>query len=100
WKQELRLPAFAAGDAFGTSVALNDDGTIALVGAPHRAVGGHPSAGVADVYRKIGAAWFPVKLLSLPVPHNNDTFGFSVSLNGSGKTERVGEPRRVIVERP
>jgi len=87
-------PGAAAGDRFGFSVALNGDGTQALVGTPGRTVDGGSNAGAAVVYSLSGNTWSFTKQLDLgasaqggswcPVSDLSDCgdeLGFSVSMN-------------------
>ena len=56
WTQRQELTAFhpAAGDNFGSSVALSGDGTAALVGADNKTVGGNVWVGAAYAFTGSG----------------------------------------------
>ncbi len=76
WKQTAELTASdgAAGDAFGSSVAI-DGGTI-VIGAPNRAEGG------AYVFTNTTGSWKQVAEVYDPSQKANDQFGFSVAISG------------------
>jgi hypothetical protein len=80
WGMQARLgdPADAAGDSFGSSVAICGD--AAVVGAPQTVVGGI-SSGCAYLYRRTGAVWNMIKQM---VPDDGVAgmkFGASVSMS-------------------
>ena len=72
---------------FGQSVALSENGTIALIGGP-----GEQNVGAAWVFTNPGSGWTQsAKLL----PNNETglgTFGWSVALSGDGTTALIGGP--------
>ena len=77
--------------AFGSAVALDEDGSTALIGAPHR--GSKP--GVAWVYtRSSESTWNPEEAVALsgPTETGQQDFGFSVALSADGKHALVGAP--------
>ena len=92
WIQQYKLFASdgAAHDFFGSAVALNADGSTALVGAigysPH-----HPSQGTAYVFTRAGVAWSQQTTNSLTAydAAAADWLGSSVSLSGDGNTALV-----------
>ncbi|HMV86208.1 MAG TPA: putative Ig domain-containing protein, partial [Blastocatellia bacterium] len=90
WAIQTKLLAFdgAAGDAFGTSVALSGD--TALVGAPDGPgpVGGNQ--GVAYVFTRNGTAWTQQRKLFANDGQNDVKFGTAVALDGD--TALVGAP--------
>lgn len=73
----LNNPAPAAGDAFGSSVAIS--GTRVVVGAESDDPGGVNGAGAAYVFDAITGAL--VASLNSPPPAVNDDFGFSVAIS-------------------
>ena len=78
----------AAGDLFGTSVAI--DGDTAIVGAPLAAVGADPDQGCAYVFVRGGATWTQQATLTLAAGAAHDQFGWSVAV--SGDRALVGAP--------
>jgi hypothetical protein len=97
WQQEAYLKAdnAGAGDAFGTSVAL--DGALLVIGAageassdPNRGDDNtSPGSGAAYVFAH-DAAWSQIAYLKSPDPVANDAFGTSVAL--SAGVLAVGAP--------
>lgn len=79
WSEKAMLTAAsgAAGDNFGTSVAI-DAGTI-IVGAPNT---GATDAGAAYVFTGSEAAWTEQASLTAATPVVNDHFGISVAIDG------------------
>lgn len=76
-------------DVFGLSVALNADGTTALVGAPSDEDPNGGNSGAAYVYEKANGEWGETKI-SASDGEIGDSFGFSVELNADGSTVLVG----------
>jgi hypothetical protein len=79
-------------DAFGTSVALSDDGTTALVGAPTVYSSG---AGVAYIFHVSSqGSWtstpVPTATLTNHAGSTGDLFGGEVALSGDGTTALIG----------
>ena len=72
----------AAGDKFGSSVALNQDGTIMAVGAP-------TGQGYVSVYQKVSGVW---TLMGSDINGEaaDDNSGYSVSLSADGYTLAIG----------
>jgi len=87
WTQQVKLTAAdaAAGDNFGTSVALSGD--TAVVGAYGDDDGGTDS-GSAYVFVRSGGVWTQQAKLTAADPAADDYFGYSVAL--SGDTAVVG----------
>lgn len=81
WQQVVKLRAadMAAGDSFGTSVALV--GATAVVGAWGDDDAGSFS-GSAYVFREIGGVWTQIAKLSASDAAFGDWFGYSVALDG------------------
>ena len=84
-------------------MALSDDGTTLVVGAPgedssasgidgNQADNGLDSAGAAYVYARSGATWQFQTYLKAQNTHAIDVFGTSVALSGDGTTLAVGAP--------
>ena len=78
------LPAFLY---YGQAVALNDDGTTAVVGA----AGTNQNTGTVVVYRNDGTAWDNGSQLSSALG-SNSYFGYSVDVSDDGNSVVVGTP--------
>ena len=70
----------AAGDSFGTSVALDRDKLV--VGAYLKIIGSNAAQGAAYVFVFNGTAWSQQQELNALDGAANDGFGYSVSVNG------------------
>lgn len=79
WAQQAKLvpPGLAAGDVFGTSIALDGDRIVA--GAPQHDPNGLSSAGAAWVFERAGGAWSLAAKLAPLDPAANDRFGNALS---------------------
>jgi len=99
---ELGLGACAAAkDTLGSSVALNTDGTTALVGAPTRSLNGQQLAGAAEVFTNSNGTWSAPTELSLGTrAAAKDELGYSVALSGAGATALIGVPARTVNGNP
>jgi len=88
WSQQAHLTASdgAAGDRFGTSVALSGD--TALVGVLGHTVGVNAGQGSAYVFTRSGSTWNLQQKLTASDGAADDWFGSSVAL--SGDTALVG----------
>jgi hypothetical protein len=78
-----------AGDNFGFSVALSDDGNTLAIGSP-LAAGGKVQAGEVTVYR-YGSNW-RLRGSAMQGFASGDSFGYSVSLSSDGSKLAVGAP--------
>jgi hypothetical protein len=76
----LRLPNPSAFDLFGASVAI--EGNLLAVGAPGRDPGGVNAAGEVHLFRRIGGAWTPWRILTAPLPADAERFGDTVAIDG------------------
>jgi hypothetical protein len=85
-EQLLTASNGATNNIFGFSVALNNTGDIALVGA-YRANSDH---GAAYVFSRNGAVWSQQQVLSDTTTAGSDNFGFSVALNSAGDVALIG----------
>jgi hypothetical protein len=93
-QQELTAPDGSPRDLFGSSVALNSDGNIALVGAP----GKNTSQGAAYVFterdrtwsEQYGNTWTEQQELTASDGAPADQLGYSLALNGDGHIALVG----------
>ena len=93
-----------AGDSFGDGVALNEDGTVMVVGAPaEQSANGSQddnsrSNGAVYVYTNNGTSWSqhsyikPSTLVPAGSPYPRQDFGDSVSINDDGTTIAVATP--------
>ena len=103
WRQEVYVKASnaAAGDEFGTSVALSADGATLAVGAMSEAsaangIGGDqvddsaPGAGAVYLFTRPSAAWRQAAYLKSSRPRAHDGFGGSVALSAHGVFVAVG----------
>lgn len=91
WSQQAKLLASdgATGDLLGSSVSINRDGTVAIVGSIGDYVRG-VSGGSAFIFVRNGAVWSEqTKLIPSDVAAA-DQFGFACSIDDSGKTALVG----------
>jgi len=88
WVQQARLLAAdgAAGDAFGTSVAI--DGNTIVVGAANDDVGASVDQGSAYIFVRSGTTWTQQAKLTANDGVAVDVFGVSVAV--SGETAVVG----------
>ena len=88
WTQQAQLTATggAAGDIFGSSVAISGD--TALVGAWLDDVGGSNNQGSASIFTRSGTTWTQQAQLTATGGAANDQFGYAVAL--SGDTALVG----------
>jgi hypothetical protein len=89
WSQEAKLTASdgAAGDLFGSAVALSADGNTAVVGA----YGKSSSKGAAYVFVRSGSMWSQQQQLTAGSAAG-DQFGSAVAVSGDGKVALVGAP--------
>lgn len=103
WSQEAYVKGSntEAGDYFGYSLALSDDGNTLAAGARLEAsnatgVGGDQmsnlaaGAGAAYVFARTGGAWSQQAYVKASNPEADDQFGWSVALSGNGDTMAVG----------
>jgi IPT/TIG domain/FG-GAP repeat len=79
-----------AGEEFGYSVALSEDGSSALIGAPHD----RSAHGSAWLFERSGASWsgMPVRFEGGSLETGKAWFGSSVSLSGDASSALVGAP--------
>jgi len=99
WTQQAYVKASNAdaGDQFGWSVALSDDGNVMAVGAPTesskaRGVNGDQSdnsaanAGAVYMFNRAGSAWSQTSYLKGEQTDPGDLFGFCVDFSSDGNT--------------
>ena len=87
--------------AFGTAVAISNDGNTLVVGAPYEssdAIGvngdqtdtSDPAAGAAYVFIRVGNSWQQHAYLKESNTDASDFFGWSVAISGDGNTIAIG----------
>lgn len=74
------------GDAFGSQVAVSDDGSRIVIGASGRSV----SVGQLFVYVRSGASWTREQALSRAGGGSGDALGDAVAISGDGSTIIAG----------
>ncbi len=75
---------------FGYSVAVDDDGTRIVVGAPYKTVSGSNNNGIVYVYVKSGTSWI-LEATITQTPLNSSTyFGWSVDIDATGTRIAIG----------
>lgn len=79
-----------AGDESATSISINDNGTVMVVGVP-RSDALETNAGNARVYEWNGTAWIQ-KGADIDATGAGDLFGQSVDINATGDVIIVGAP--------
>jgi hypothetical protein len=97
WAQEAYIKASNtdADDEFGYALALNGDGSVLAVSAPHesssaRGIDGNEDddsvagAGAVYVFRRTGAAWAQEAYVKASNPGIDDAFGAALDLDGVG----------------
>jgi hypothetical protein len=90
WSAQATKNAAAAGDKFGKSVAISDDGTTLAVGAPYN---DSTATNTGAVYIFTGTNFADTQ--ATPIASNKeleDHFGHSVALSQTGDTLIVGAP--------
>ena len=92
WAEEAKLVALdrAAGDWFGTSVALSSDGSRTIVGAYLDDTAAGTQAGSARVFVRNGIAWAEEAMLVASDGAEKDGFGVSVALSAAGDRAIIG----------
>jgi hypothetical protein len=100
----LKASNTAAGDMFGSSIAVSSDGRVLAVGAPKedsssRGPNGNQSnndandSGAVYVYERTGSLWKQTAYLKSSNASADDLFGKSLALSGDGMTLAVSAPR-------
>lgn len=89
-----------AGDKFGHSLELSQDGNILIVGSPNKNIGSgvniYTGAGMAHLFSIQSDIWTPLTQISGNGALNQDGFGHSVSLSKDGYTVVVGATGRDV----
>jgi hypothetical protein len=91
WRQEAKLssPNPHFDDRFGTSVAIDARGEIAVIGAPRDDSGG-VDFGAAHVFTRNGDAWQWTDGLNPHIPGLDKAFGSAVAISPDGRQLVVG----------
>ncbi len=84
WALEARVGAPAGARRFGSDLALSDDATTLVVGAPRSPAGGLEAAGTATVFVSEGGVWELQATLAPPTPATGSRFGRSVAVSATG----------------
>ncbi|WP_444916651.1 histidine kinase [Microbulbifer sp. JMSA003] len=104
WYQSAYLKASNTDedDAFGTSISLNNDGSLLAVGAQESSAGvgfyadstdnSASRAGAAYMYSMVDGQWIESTYLKANNTDERDYFGTSIALSGDGDTLVVGAP--------
>jgi hypothetical protein len=92
WYDVYRRPVKPVYYATPGEAALDETGTLAMVGSPGRANGEAKGAGAAYLYGDDGKAWTQVAELRATDAAAHDAFGWGVALAGDGRTAVVGAP--------
>lgn len=90
WRQRAELSGTVPYGAFGASVALAQQGRIALAGAPSE----QSNTGAAYVFSRIGATWSSGTKLTALDATRGEYFGLSIALDAQGRTSLIGAPGR------
>ncbi len=93
-EKKLVASDHAAGDAFGTAVAMSGDGTKVIVGAIGKQVGGNPQQGAAYIYS--GTNYVTEQRLSESDGLIGDAFGNAVAISADGTRVIVGVSIKTI----
>ncbi|MBN8613603.1 MAG: hypothetical protein J0L92_23610 [Deltaproteobacteria bacterium] len=93
WGLERSLSASdaAGGDTFGTSVAINADGTVLAVGAPGDNAGATDNGSVR-IFRRTGADWTEDAAPAISGAQAGERLGTAVAISGDGVRLAVGAP--------
>jgi hypothetical protein len=94
WSQSAKLAANDGdgGDSFGSSVAVSDDGTTAVIGAYDDEDPNGDGAGSAYVFEDSDGSWSQQAKLTAEDGEEDDWFGQSVTVSADASTAIVGAP--------
>lgn len=92
WREQTKLVPSdgAAGDEFGSSIGIADDGTTAVVGAARDERAEGDATGSAYVFERADGVWRQQAKLTPSDEAVGGGFGGSVGVTGDGKTAVVG----------
>lgn len=97
----LTEPTPAAGDEYGYggscdgNVALSDNGSVAVVGAPFATVGSSSGEGRVYFYQYLNNQWKEVQAVSDPGNAGGDRFGSCIVLSADGTSALIGSDAAV-----
>ncbi len=95
--QELMADDGAAEDFFGLSVATSSDGSVIIIGASNKTVGGKVGQGAAYVFTKSGSTWAQTQELTEGASGTaNDYFGCSVAASSDGSILVAGALNKTV----
>ena len=91
WSQEAKIQATAktAGDEFGYTVSLSDNGNTALVTAPFEDTQ-YADTGCAYIFTRSGTTWSQQALIQSDDNAAYGSFGYASAISGDGDTAIVG----------
>jgi hypothetical protein len=92
WVQTAKITGSdaAINDRFGSSVAINSSGNIAVIGAFNDDINGLSDVGSAYIFTGRGSNWVEVAKITGNNSTSEDFFGHSVAINSSGNIILVG----------
>ena len=92
WTQQIKLTPDdgETDDQFGSSVAISNDGTTAIIGAVGDATPNAQLMGSAYVFETIEGSWIQRAKLTADDGDTGDSFGMSVSVSDDGSTAIIG----------
>lgn len=98
WTQQTKLLASdkAANDAFGTSVALSSDGTIALISAQFESDSGTMYNGAVYIFTYAGSVWTQQTKFLANDKADYNALGDAIALSSDGNTAIVGASSKSI----
>lgn len=95
WQSQQKLIASsgAAGDGFGTALALSNNGNTAVITAPfHACATGVSGCGAAYVFSRFGSQWSENQILTASDANANNRFGAGVAISDNADVILVGAP--------
>jgi hypothetical protein len=94
WSEQQKIQALdkQAGDYFGSSVAISDDGNTAIVGArgEDSYFAGEAGAAYIFTWSETSSSWSEQQKIQASDKQGSDYFGESVAISGDGNTAIVG----------
>ncbi|CAG0932284.1 hypothetical protein TFLX_02519 [Thermoflexales bacterium] len=96
WSQQAKLAFPITGDNLGYSVALSENGNVALCGALHHKEGANTDQGLAVIFTRSGSTWSSAGTLLADDGKADDLLGRSVALSSDGNTALVGASKADI----